>query len=146
MASVYVSDQFRGDILAAVHNLGTGTYKAILLGTGYTPDPSHKFVSDVSAQEISGTGYASGYAGAGRKTISSPTVTIDTTNHYAYFTYTVATWTGINAGTIRYIGIWKPNTSDADSKIICIKQLDQDVVTTGVDFTYTVPATGEFQL
>jgi hypothetical protein len=40
-------------------NLSAGNFWALLLGTGYTPSPSHSFRSDLSA-EVTGTGYTAG--------------------------------------------------------------------------------------
>ncbi len=40
-------------------NLSAGNFWAMLLGTGYTPSPSHSFRSDLSA-EVTGTGYTAG--------------------------------------------------------------------------------------
>ena len=40
-------------------NLSAGNFWAMLLGTGYTPSPSHSFRSNLSA-EVTGTGYTAG--------------------------------------------------------------------------------------
>jgi hypothetical protein len=42
--------------------------------------------------------------------------------------------------------IWKPNTTDANSKVIMTIQFDNDQVTTGGNLTYTPPAAGVLQL
>lgn len=50
-------------------NLLTDTIKVALLGSGYTPNQdTHQFWSDVSAQEVTGTGYTAGGATLASKT------------------------------------------------------------------------------
>jgi hypothetical protein len=41
-------------------NLSAGNFWAMLLGTGYTPSPSHSHRSDLTAFEVTGTGYTAG--------------------------------------------------------------------------------------
>lgn len=48
----------------------TDTIKVMLVGVGYTYDSSHKYKSDLGANEITGTGYTAGGATIGSKTIA----------------------------------------------------------------------------
>lgn len=41
-------------------NLYNDTFHVMLLGSGYTPSDAHRYQSDISAQEITGTGYTAG--------------------------------------------------------------------------------------
>ena len=50
----------------------TATHKAMLLRPTYVPDVAHGTVNLISSYEVSGTGYAGGYGGSGRKTVTSP--------------------------------------------------------------------------
>ncbi len=117
------------------------TIEVILLGTGYTPNKDHAFVSDVVASELSGTGYTGGYGGSGRKTLASKTFTQDDTNDLAKFDAADVTWTGINAGTIGFAAISVRKTSDADSPVLAIVDV-ADTVTNGGDLTIQWHANG----
>jgi hypothetical protein len=51
-------------------DLLSDTIKLMLLGSGYTPSASHSLKSDVSAYEISGTGYTAGGAALANKSVA----------------------------------------------------------------------------
>lgn len=111
------------------------TIKVMLLGTGYTADPDHQFVSAINSHELSGTGYTGGFSGSGRKTLASKTAAKDDAANIAYFDAADVTWTAIDAGTVGFAAIIKENTSDADSEVIAIIDLAPDVPTNGGDYT-----------
>lgn len=119
------------------------TIDVILLGTGYTPSVDHNFASDLTS-ELSGTGYASGFGGSGRKTLSSKALVEDDTNDVAYFDAADVTWTGINAGTIGYAAIVQRGASDAASPLIAVIDV-ADTVTNGGDITIQWGALGIIQ-
>jgi hypothetical protein len=139
----------RGKYLFATAGLNwnSATVKALLVGTGYTPDADHNFVSDVSASEYSGTNYTSGFAGSGRKTLSGKLVTEDDTNDRAVCDCDDLTWTSIGSGSevVAYVVFYLQGTSDADSALIYCAD-PANVTTIGGDVTYAVPATGLFYL
>lgn len=56
-------------------DLANDTIKVMLLTSSYTPDLDHDFVDDVSANEVSGTGYTAGGA-----TLASKAITDDDAN------------------------------------------------------------------
>jgi hypothetical protein len=77
-------------------NLLTDTWKIMLLGNGYTPNTGptdlggHQFVSDLGANEITGTGYtAGGITLAGLALIWNPVA-----NQWLWTTTTTPSWTG----------------------------------------------------
>lgn len=87
-------NEFKEELLKGLVDLDGHTFKMILV-TGYTPNiDSHNAYSDVSAYELSGTGYSAGGA-----TLGSLTVTKDTANDRAVFDAADVTWTSISAGT-----------------------------------------------
>ena len=120
------------------------TLKWILLDTAYVPDVAHDFVDDVAANEVSGTGYASGFAGSGRKTVASKDVIFDGTGVPA-FDAADPTWTGADFGQPGWLGFWKPGTSDADSPFLGVIKLTTEP-TDGTDFSVHIPAAGLFPL
>lgn len=121
------------------------TIKVMLVNASYTFNPDHDFADDVSANELSGTGYAGGFNGAGRKTLASKTITEDTANDRIEFDCADLTWTAINAGTIGGVVVLKEITNDAASPLIAF--LDpSDLVTNGGDVTLVINAEGLLQI
>ena len=115
--------------------------KAMLVGTGYTPDKDHDFANDVSGSELSGTGYTGGFNGSGRKSLASRALTQDDSGDVSFIDCADLTWTAIDAGTIAYIVIIKEVTSDSDSPIIAVIDV-ANVTTDGGNYTWQVAADG----
>jgi len=128
------------DIFDGTIDLTADTIKVMLVNASYTPDADHDFVNDVSANELSGTGYTGGFAGSGRKTIASKAFSTDTANDRTEFTFAAVTWTAINAGTAAYAILVKEITNDPASRLIAWLDLSPAVVTNGGDFTMTPDA------
>src|SRR5690348_10717603 len=110
---------------------GSQVYRVMLMGTGYTPNADHDYVSDISANEISSGGYV-------RKTLSGRTVTLDDTNDRAIFTATNVTWTALTGHTIAYVVVYlqvggDDSTPSDDILVCCLDPADQ--VTNGGDIT-----------
>lgn len=142
----------RTDILDGDIDLLTGTIKAMLVGSGYTANKDDVFVDDGGAndpidEELSGTGYAAGFAGAGRKTLGSKTVTQDDANDRAEFDFADLSWTGIDAGTADAMIVYHHITSDAASQLIAYNDSGGWPKTTnGGDLNVTVNAEGFLHL
>ena len=93
-----IYNEFKRALLAGEIDLSgdsTGHQIKVALVTGYTPliDTDIDW-GDVSAAELSGTGYTTG-----GKVLGSKAVTTDTTNDRGKFDAANVTWTGLNAGT-----------------------------------------------
>lgn len=144
MASGWYTSGLR-DMADGTVSLVSDTIKVILVTSAYTPDADHDFASDLT-NELSGTGYTGGFAGAGRKTLAGKAWSTDTVNNRVEFTFSAATWTAINAGSPKYAILVKEITNDAASRLI--GYLDLGTVTTnGGDLTITPDATlGALQL
>lgn len=93
------------------------TIKSALIAAGYTALATHNFMSDVT-NELSGTGYTSGFAGSGRQTLGTKAITEDDTNNLSKFTAANLTYASINAGTAVGLVLYKHITSDAASPLI----------------------------
>ena len=144
MAS-FTTNKFRQLLLTkAIDLVNDSGVKVMLVGSGYTPDKDHDFVSSITAgtsKELSGTGYTAGFGGAGRKALAGRVITRSDATDTVFFDATDVTWTAINAGTIAYVALVKEVTSDSDSPLIAI--LDPtDLVTNGGDVTLQFAATG----
>jgi hypothetical protein len=124
----------------------TDTIKIMLVDDGYAFDPDHDTVSDFTADEISVTGYANGFSGAGRKTLASCTVTKNTTDdRIIYDAADPSAWT-LSAGvTIGGAIVYKHITDDATSVPIAFLDFT-DTPTNGGTFTITFDAAGVFYL
>lgn len=119
------------------------TIKAMLVTVAYTVNADHSFVSSAVAAELTGTGYVGGFGGAGRKTLSSKTLSYDGTLNRVIFDAADIVWTAINAGAVKAAILIKELTTDADSPVIAY--CDGTALTTnGSDITLTFPATGCF--
>ena len=106
-------------ILSGDVDLRDDTIKVMLLSSAYaTPLATVNFVSDVVANELTGTGYVAGFGGSGRRTLATKTLTEDDTNGVAIFDAADLTWTTITAGTAKHAAIIKEITSDADSPVL----------------------------
>lgn len=140
MASGFYNVGARG-ILDGTIDLTNDTIKVMLVDDTYTPDPDHDFVDDVSGDELSGTGYTSGFGSASRKTVSGKSFLTDNATDRAEFTGTVAAWTGLDAGTVGYAIFIKEVTTDADSIPIFYLDLGP-TASNGGDFTITADSEG----
>lgn len=120
------------------------TIKVMLLAndTPYTFDADHDHVDDISASELSVTGYTSGFAGAGRKTLGSKTITKDTaTDRLVYDAADPSVWTLAAGKTVTAAVIYWHSVDDATS--IPLFYLDfTDVPTNGFTFALTFSASG----
>jgi hypothetical protein len=109
----------------------------------FTPGTQQQYVANISSAELSGTGYTSGFAGSGRKTLASAAATEDDTSNLAKLTAANVTWTAINAGTASAVVIYKNGTSDSDSQLIAyIDSGGFPVVTSGGDVTVSWNSSG----
>jgi hypothetical protein len=112
------------------------TIKVILVDTNHTFDKTDEFVSDIVANEASGTGYS-------RKTLANKSQTLDTANDRVEFDADNPTYTALDAGTIASVVIFKEVTNDADSPLIA--NIDfPDLVTNGSDVELRINSEGLF--
>lgn len=137
MASILYNKLYQLALTGAV-DLEDDTINVLLVDNTYTADKTHDFVSDVVADELSGTGYT-------RKTLAGKSVTLDNGNNRVTFDATDPVWTGLDAGVIGGAVIFKQVTNDADSPLICF--LDPTNLTTnGSDVTLQFNAAGILRL
>ena len=124
--------------------------KFMLVGSTYSADDAHDYVNPSAYQtELSGTGYAGGYAGSGRKTLASKSIVEDDTNNRAEFTAAPVTWTSIDAGTAAGVIMIRERAATGDTMSELIAFIDSGgfpVTTNGGDLTFTPNAEGILQL
>lgn len=128
----------------------TDTIQVMLVGTAtpYTPNVDHDFLDEGGANdpvdaEINVTGYTSGYAGSGRKTLASKTVTVDDTNNRVAVDAADVTWTALGAGATIAAGIVhkRGGANDTTAQMIAYQDVT-DTATNGGDITLQFAANG----
>lgn len=135
-AKLYVNaykTAFNGEI-----NLATDTIKCALLN-GYTPNQSaHDYFNDVSASEISGTGYT-----AGGLTLTSKTATVSCLR----FTFDAADalWTSSTIDATHLV-IYKSTGAAATSPLICYTDLDGHKISSANNWQATFSGSGVFYI
>ena len=142
MASKIYASGMR-DIVDGTISLSSDTIKVALVDASYTYAATHDFMNDVSANELSGTGYTGGFGGSGRKTLASKTITVNST--HIEFDAADITWTGLNAGTIGGAILIEEITNDASSALLAFID-PTDLPTNGGDVTLVVNSGGFMQI
>jgi hypothetical protein len=121
----------------------TTTLKGMLLASSYTPNADHSTVDQISASEISVSGYTGGFGGAGRATLASKTVTQDNTNDRVDLDAADISHGALGAGaTIGFLAIIREQTNDAGSDVLAILEYSATTPTNGGAFTTQFAAAG----
>lgn len=106
------------------------TIKVALLGSGYAPDQdAHDFYNDVSAQEVSGSGYTAGGAA-----LTGKSVVYDAPTNRVQLRAATSVW---SAATISpaFAVVYKDTGSAATSPLLAYIDLGGTQVIAGVDFS-----------
>ena len=120
------------------------TIKIMLLATDtpYSLDKDHDHIDDISASELSVSGYVGGFAGAGRKTLGSKTITADLTNDRVVFDAAdPSAWTLASGKTVASAVVYWHDTDDATSVPLFFLDFT-DTLTNGGTFTVQFDANG----
>ena len=118
-------------------NLATDTVKVMLLTSTHVTDIDlDVFIDDVSANEVSGTGYT-----AGGQALTTKAVTQDNTNDLGKFDADDVTWATATI-TARFAVIYKDTGTASTSPIVNIVDFGADRTSTGVDFVINWNANG----
>ncbi len=115
------------------------TIKLMLIANdvAYTYNADHTYVDMAGANdpidcELNVSGYAPGFGGAGRATLASKTITIDTANdRYIYDAADPSAWTLVSGETVIAAIIYRHNTSDADSRLLFYVDFDDKATPDG---------------
>ena len=116
----------------------TDTIKVALLSSSYTPNQdTHDYFDDVSANEVTGTGYTTGGI-----TLASKTSTYDGTNNVIVLDAADVTWSSSTI-TARYAVVYDDSGASAASKaLIGYVDFGSDQSSTNGNFTITWDSTG----
>lgn len=116
----------------------SATIGVLLMKSSYVQNPDSNFVADISADEISVSGYS-------RQTLGTKAVTQDDTNNRAVYSGADVTFSALAAGqTIGSAVIYRNTGSDATSELIAYCELSSATATNGSDVIIDWPATGIF--
>ena len=118
--------------------VGGDVFKVILLDNTHTFNPDNNVLVDISANEISGTGYT-----AGGETLANQTVTQDNTNDVGTFDADDVSWT--TATFSAYHAVIYDDTLAGDDLVCSIDFGGVKSVTAGT-FTISWNASGIFRL
>lgn len=112
-------------------DLDTDTIKVMLLNNTYTPDiDAHNFQDDLTAYEVSGTGYT-----ADGQSLASKTVTQDNTDDEGVFDAADLTWSTATI-TARYAALYKERGgADSANELICVFDFGSDKSSSAGNFT-----------
>lgn len=130
-ATIHIPDATLASKLASI---ATNTIKCVLIDITSYARATDTTLANLT--QVTGTGYT-----AGGQTLTSVTVTADTTNHKTVITYTPAAWSG--ATTISATGAAIIDTTDGD-KILAVADFGGTVASSGGAFTITTPIVVEF--
>jgi len=114
------------------------TIKVALLSSSYTPNQdTHDYYDDVSANEVTGTGYTTGGI-----TLASKTSTYDGTNNVIVLDAADVTWSSSTI-TARYAVVYNDSGASAAAKaLIGYVDFGSDQSSTNGNFTITWDSTG----
>lgn len=121
-------------------NWNTDTFKAMLINSGYTPNPVNNYVADVipATNELNGVGYS-------RLILTGNT--IGNVINLSKLSTNDLVWSAINAGTTTGLIIFKFVSTDTDSILICyIDSFGFPVVTSGSDLELIISSNGLINL
>lgn len=111
----------------------TDTIKVMLVGSGYTYSSSHKYKSDLGANEITGSGYT-----AGGTTITSKTVVFDAAALQVEFDGSNPTWSSASFSGVRYAVLYDDTpATDATKPLIGIVDFGENLGTENGNFVLT---------
>lgn len=134
---------FKSEVMKGTCNLGTDTLKVALLTSSHSfaaSSVTNDTWADISANEVSGTGYTAGGA-----TLTSLAVTVDNTDNEGVFDAADVTWSSSTI-TARYAVIYDDTvTSPADMIIACF-DFGSDQSSSSGDFTIQWSAEGILNL
>ena len=127
-------------LYAAEINFTGATVKAMLCTSAYSPNQdTHRYKSSVT-NEVTGTGYT-----AGGVTLTGKTATYDAATNTLTLDAADPSWSTVTV-TFRYLVFYIDLAGNAGaSPLISYVDFGEDVVVSGVDFTYQLPTGGLLQ-
>jgi hypothetical protein len=145
-----VTTNLYGSVMAALSgaaiNWGSGsggdTINVALLSSGYTPNlDTHNYFDDVSANQVTGTGYT-----AGGVTLTGKTVSYDPGPNATTYNADDAVWATVTVTGVRYAVVYKSTGVAASSPLIALVDFGSDQAATAEPFVVSWDVLGIFTL
>jgi hypothetical protein len=133
---------FLTSLATAGVNFNVDSFKAMLVGSGYTPNQNtHQYKSSVNF-EVSGSGYVAGGMG-----ISGVLLTYDSVNKRLQVGASPLVWANVTIAAIRYCVVYDDTPiADAAKPLICYIDFGTDQAPSDQSFYVTWPTTGMLNL
>jgi hypothetical protein len=140
---VAVTAKLYGPVVGSLANkeidLDSDTIRVALLADTYTPDQdAHNYFDDVSAHEITGTGYTAGGAA-----LTSKVVNYDSATNIFSFDAANTSWSASTI-TARYAVVYDDTGVDSTSALIGYVDFGENISSTNAIFQITWAAAGIF--
>lgn len=135
-----VYNSAKSELMKGTHQLHSHTIKVMLMNNSHVFTDTHDVKGDVSANEISGTGYTSG-----GETLGSATVTTDDTDDEGVFDAADTSWATATF-TAYHAVIYNDTVSSPVKPLLCSIDFGGAVTATGATFTITWNAEGIINL
>lgn len=127
-----IYNSFKTKLFNGGIDLDTDTIKVMLVVSNYSPNQdAHEFISSVSADEVSGTGYV-----AGGKTLTNVVVSQDNTDNEGVMTADNPLWENSSI-TARYAVLYKDTGTPSSSPVILCIDFGEDKTSDNGDFQLT---------
>ncbi len=137
MAS-FVYNEGLKEIVDNTIDVDSDTCKLMLVDSSYSANKDDNFATTSAAGEISVTGYAGGFSGAGRKTVAVAVATNDTDDRVELTLNAGSdlTWSSLASGaTIVAAVLYRHSGSDAASRLLAYFEFASSIATNGGDVT-----------
>ncbi|MGE3182673.1 MAG: hypothetical protein AB7N71_13660 [Phycisphaerae bacterium] len=141
MSATFTADRFLEGLKQVIDgsvDLDGDTIKIALLDDTYAPDLiNHDFFDDVSAFEVSGTGYTGGGA-----TLASVAISADTVNNNVKLDAADVVWATTTLADVGYAVIYKDSGSAATSTLLFLLTFSASQDTSAANFAVNFAAAG----
>lgn len=124
----YLYNRFLYDCWVKNHDLDNNDIKCAIVDNGYTPSKDHNLWTDISSNEVSGSGYT-----PGGESLTGKLVTEDDANDLVVFDADNVVWSGVSFTNGRYAILY--NATLAGDNLIAAFDFGSDLSPSSEDFT-----------
>lgn len=141
--TINVYGKFLNSLMQKLVDIDSDSIKVALLSSSYTPDlDNHDFFDDVTAYQVTGTGYT-----AGGLAVTGKLLSYNSSTNLWKFDFDDPSWTIVGALTARYAVIYDATPStDANRPLMFLIDFGVDKTATDGTFKLTINADGLFDI
>ena len=135
--------KFLNSLMQKLIDVDSDSIKVALLSSSYTPDlDNHDFFDDVTAYQVTGTGYT-----AGGLAVTGKLLSYNSSTNTWTFDFDDPSWTIVGALTARYAVVYDATPStDANRPLMFLIDLGENKTATDGTFKLTIAGTGLFTI